>query len=71
MSGFVGQTVLVTGAGPGIGHEMARRFRDEGTRVYAGDVRPGGVPQGTTALRHDVTDSGAAAVAPDTTRQGR
>lgn len=71
MSGFGGQTVPATGAGSGVGHLMARRFRDEGARVDAGDVRPGRVPQGTTASRLDVTDSVAAAVAPDTTRQGR
>jgi NAD(P)-dependent dehydrogenase (short-subunit alcohol dehydrogenase family) len=63
VSRFDEQTVLVTGAASGIGSEMARRFRDEGARVYAGDVHPDGVPQGTTALRLDVTDSDSVAAA--------
>lgn len=63
MSRFDGQTVLVTGAASGIGYEMARRFRDEGARVYAGDVHTGGVPQGTIELRLDVTDSDSVAAA--------
>jgi NAD(P)-dependent dehydrogenase (short-subunit alcohol dehydrogenase family) len=63
VSRFDGQTVLVTGAASGIGYEMARQFQDEGARVYAGDVHPGGVPKGTTALRLDVTDSDSVAAA--------
>jgi L-xylulose reductase len=35
------QTALVTGAGSGIGHAVARRFRDRGWRVIGWDVRPG------------------------------
>lgn len=63
MSRFDGQTVLVTGAASGIGYEMARRFRDEGAIVYAADLHPEGVPQETTGLRVDVTDSDSVAAA--------
>jgi NAD(P)-dependent dehydrogenase (short-subunit alcohol dehydrogenase family) len=56
MGRFDGRTVLITGAGSGIGFEMARQFAAEGARVYAADVRPEGVPDGTTALTVDVTD---------------
>ena len=73
MSRFDGQTVLVTGAASGIGHEMARQFRDEGARVYAADLHPDDVPEGTTGLHVDVTDSDsvAAAVARTVEETGR
>jgi len=51
--------VLVTGAASGIGFEMASQFRAEGARVYAADLTPDGSPDGTTALRLDVTDEDA------------
>jgi NAD(P)-dependent dehydrogenase (short-subunit alcohol dehydrogenase family) len=59
MSRFDGRTVLVTGAASGIGFEMASQFRAEGARVYAADLTPDGSPDGTTALRLDVTDEDA------------
>ena len=59
MSRFDGRTVLVTGAASGIGFEMASQFRDEGAHVYAADLTPDGSPDGTTALRLDVTDEDA------------
>ncbi|GAA1265122.1 SDR family oxidoreductase [Sphaerisporangium rubeum] len=55
MGRFEGRTVLVTGAGSGIGFHMASRFREEGAVVYAADLNPGGCPDGTTALPLDVT----------------
>lgn len=72
-SRFDGQTVFVTGAGSGIGFEMARQFHAEGARVYAADLDPDGVPDGTAALRVDVTDpdSVAAALALAVDRTGR
>ncbi|MGW3510072.1 SDR family NAD(P)-dependent oxidoreductase [Streptomyces sp. NPDC000994] len=64
MNRFDGQTVLVTGAGSGIGHEMTRRFLNEGATVYAADLDPTGVPEGSVPLAVDVTelDSFAAAI---------
>jgi NAD(P)-dependent dehydrogenase (short-subunit alcohol dehydrogenase family) len=53
---FDGRTVIVTGAGSGIGLEMARQFVAEGARVYAADLEPKDVPEAATALRVDVTD---------------
>ena len=61
MSRFDGKTVLVTGAASGIGYEMARQFRDEGARVYATDLHPDDVPEGTAGLCVDVTDADSVA----------
>ncbi len=70
---FEGQTVLVTGAASGIGYEMARRFLAEGANVFAADLEPSGVPEGTIGVRVDVTDpdSVAAAVAAAVGQTGR
>ncbi len=73
MERFDGRTVLVTGAGSGIGFEMASQFRDEGARVFAADLDPTGAPTGTAALTVDVTeeDSITAAVAQVIAATGR
>lgn len=57
MGRFEGQGVIVTGAGSGIGHEMARLFVEEGAVVVAGDLNPDTVPDGATPVRADVTES--------------
>lgn len=70
---FTGQTVVVTGAGSGIGFEMAQRFHAEGARVFAADLDPASVPRGTAGLRVDVTDpdSFAAGLAAAVDQTGR
>ncbi|MFJ8791748.1 SDR family NAD(P)-dependent oxidoreductase [Streptomyces sp. NPDC102462] len=72
MSRFDGRTVLVTGAGSGIGLAMTRRFLDEGATVYAADLDPSGAPDGSIAVTVDVTapDSFAAAVSRAVTETG-
>ncbi|MBV8817922.1 MAG: SDR family oxidoreductase [Acidobacteriaceae bacterium] len=48
-----GQSVLVTGAANGIGFEIARRFAEEGSRVFSVDIEERGDTPGTF-LRADV-----------------
>lgn len=55
---FDGRTVIVTGAGSGIGYEMARLFLEEGAVVVAADLDPDAVPDGTTGVRVDVSSPG-------------
>lgn len=59
MHRFDGRTVLVTGAGSGIGYEMASAFRDRGADVYAADITVDGCPTDTTVISLDVTDESA------------
>jgi NAD(P)-dependent dehydrogenase (short-subunit alcohol dehydrogenase family) len=56
---FAGRVVVVTGAGSGIGREMARRFLEEGARVIAADLDPTGVCAGAEQQALDVTDGAA------------
>ncbi len=53
---FEGKVAIVTGAGSGIGHEIARRFLDGGAAVVAGDLDPRPVPDGALGVRVDVAD---------------
>lgn len=53
---FDGQAVIVTGAGSGIGFEIARRFVAEGATVVGGDLDPSGVPEGVIGATVDVSD---------------
>ncbi len=56
MGRFEGRTAVITGAGSGIGFEMARLFLEEGAVVVAADINPDGVPAGTIAVETDVSD---------------
>jgi NAD(P)-dependent dehydrogenase (short-subunit alcohol dehydrogenase family) len=47
----------VTGAGSGIGYEIARLLAAEGAAVFAVDVNPESVPERTTGLTADVSKS--------------
>lgn len=55
MARFEGRTAVVTGAGSGIGFEMARLLLEEGAVVIAADLDPSAVPEGATGVRTDVS----------------
>lgn len=57
MSDFDGRTAVVTGAGSGIGAEIARLLLERGATVVAADVDPTGAPDGSRRTRVDVSDS--------------
>ncbi len=59
MTTFDGQSVLITGAASGIGAQMATQFAELGATVFAADLDPSGVPDGSTGLQVDVTDESA------------
>jgi NAD(P)-dependent dehydrogenase (short-subunit alcohol dehydrogenase family) len=58
MDRFTGWTVVVTGAGSGIGYQMARLFHAEQAEVFAADVS-GAPPEGCHGETVDVADSDA------------
>jgi NAD(P)-dependent dehydrogenase (short-subunit alcohol dehydrogenase family) len=51
---FAGRSAVVTGAGSGIGFEIARKLHAEGAWVLAADVDTSGVPGGCESMRVDV-----------------
>lgn len=73
MRRFEGKSVVVTGAGSGIGLEMVRLFSEEGARVVAADLDPGDAPPTALALKVDVSDPEAmeAMIATAVERHGR
>lgn len=56
---FGGRTAVVTGAGSGIGREIARIMLERGARVIAADLDPAGAPDGCERARCDVSDPAA------------
>jgi NAD(P)-dependent dehydrogenase (short-subunit alcohol dehydrogenase family) len=54
---FAGLVAVVTGGASGIGAAAAELFRDRGAQVAVFDLSPDGAPDGTLAVRCDVTDS--------------
>jgi NAD(P)-dependent dehydrogenase (short-subunit alcohol dehydrogenase family) len=50
MRSFKGETILITGAGAGIGGQLARRLASEGARIAAIDLKPEGLAQLTAEL---------------------
>jgi NAD(P)-dependent dehydrogenase (short-subunit alcohol dehydrogenase family) len=52
---FEDRSVVITGAGSGIGWEMARLFMEEGASVVAADLDPSGAPDGATQIGCDVS----------------
>lgn len=65
MTRFENRSVLITGAGSGIGYEMARQALAEGALVYAADLDPSGAPDASVRLQVDVTDPQSLAAAVD------
>ncbi len=69
--GFEGKSVLITGAGSGLGRQAALRFAEEGAHLVLGDVAEAGLAETAAmvrtagadfrALRCDVNDAGDAA----------
>jgi NAD(P)-dependent dehydrogenase (short-subunit alcohol dehydrogenase family) len=57
MNDFEGLVALVTGGASGIGAATARHLQERGARVAVLDPAPDGAPDGTLALRCDVTDA--------------
>lgn len=55
MDRFTGKTAVVTGAASGIGFEIAGQLLREGAHVFAADLDPTGVPDGSVAVAVDVS----------------
>ena len=53
---FARKSVVVTGAGSGIGFETARQFVDQGALVVAADIDVRAVPTGCVAIPVDVSE---------------
>lgn len=69
MRKFEGKTVIVTGAGSGIGYQMAHQFLDHGATVYATDLDTAACPPGSRVITLDVTDEASVVAAVKTVIQ--
>ena len=56
---FEGKTVIVTGAGSGIGQAVTQQLLEEGATVYGLDIRVDGVPDGAGRLETNIADETA------------
>ena len=63
---FENRSAIVTGAGGGIGLEIARSLSEQGAAVIAIDLkeRPRDLPEGCFYLKGDVTDAGLPSLGP-------
>jgi NAD(P)-dependent dehydrogenase (short-subunit alcohol dehydrogenase family) len=73
LSRFDGRVALVTGAGSGIGFEIAQQLLSEGAIVYAADLNPAGAPDGAIKQTLNVSDEEqfAGVIAQIISEQGR
>lgn len=55
MASFEGKTAVVTGAGSGIGYEIARLLGEQGATVVAADVNVEGAPEDCVLIEADVS----------------
>ena len=62
---FDGLVAVVTGGGSGIGAAIARRLMADGARVAVLDLEVRGAPEGTLAVKADVTDDASVRAAVD------
>lgn len=53
---FAGLTAIVTGAGSGIGLEVARKLNDQGAKVFGFDLRAGDLEQVATFIECDISN---------------
>jgi len=53
---FAGLTAIVTGAGSGIGLEVARKLKDQGAKVFGFDLRVGDLEQVATFIECDISN---------------
>jgi NAD(P)-dependent dehydrogenase (short-subunit alcohol dehydrogenase family) len=52
---FAGLTAIVTGAGSGIGLEVARKLNDQGAKVFGFDLRAGDLQEVATFIECDIS----------------
>ena len=53
---FAGLTAIVTGAGSGIGLEVARKLNDQGAKVFGFDLRAGDLQEVATFIECDISN---------------